>query len=525
MSASASATAAAAASFTTPALELGRGESRVGAQAMYDGAAALTRPDLNVLAEALRIPSPARVSARASMLAAVCVRLRSAIRHKILGIAPRAEQQLYKTLSREGKEALGICVARPKPKPKSPPPPPPPKRASAGLPTGLRLRQTMISEETFIPVNHMTLADAIHKYVPLYITMLDTTTTRTLPVAFSRASPAHWTGSRLSDDRSVCTFRHEFDVDPSTLGEDRCALLYWTIQKDRETVLSWPPGLELTLCGRTLVQRGVRALPVDVTSLLRDVSACASVDSSSITANLTFRDKFVNATQAAHTLVLCICLLDEDRARGLGTAYEGIHFTPEDNEFVAEEEVPLTCPLTMTRINVPARGVSCTHRQCFDLASFVIMMRTSSEPIWKCPACNKVLTPDTLRIDLGMQDIMQSLPKTEDTVVFTGRRAWQSLSDAQVRRSRVKQERKRTADAEAAEDAEGSRPQKRAREREEPEPEFIDLETPPPSTPPDVGEAEEPWLDKEREHNDAVAGATMQSWTKDSAGWIGREMA
>ena len=52
-------------------------------------------------------------------------------------------------------------------------------------------------------------------------------------------------------------------------------------------------------------------------------------------------------------------------------------------------KVPLTCSLTALKITMPARGIFCTHYQCFDLSNFLLLTTASLTPQWMCPLCKK----------------------------------------------------------------------------------------------------------------------------------------
>ena len=48
--------------------------------------------------------------------------------------------------------------------------------------------------------------------------------------------------------------------------------------------------------------------------------------------------------------------------------------------------VSLLCPLSCLRIEVPGRGVKCSHVQCFDLSSYIAYCNHRHS--WNCPICN-----------------------------------------------------------------------------------------------------------------------------------------
>lgn len=68
-------------------------------------------------------------------------------------------------------------------------------------------------------------------------------------------------------------------------------------------------------------------------------------------------------------------------------------------------KIAMICPLTKTRIKIPARGKQCQHIQCFDLESYIILNEKSSK--WSCPQCNKLTLFSDLVIDSFIQEIVK----------------------------------------------------------------------------------------------------------------------
>ena len=52
-------------------------------------------------------------------------------------------------------------------------------------------------------------------------------------------------------------------------------------------------------------------------------------------------------------------------------------------------KVPLVCSITKEKMNIPARGIFCTHYSCFDVNNFLEIVCSSSNPRWVCPVCKK----------------------------------------------------------------------------------------------------------------------------------------
>jgi len=60
---------------------------------------------------------------------------------------------------------------------------------------------------------------------------------------------------------------------------------------------------------------------------------------------------------------------------------------------------PLCCPLSQSRMRIPARGRDCQHLRCFDLeAYFNTSARIVFHRRWRCPICDCRLLPENLVI-------------------------------------------------------------------------------------------------------------------------------
>jgi hypothetical protein len=78
------------------------------------------------------------------------------------------------------------------------------------------------------------------------------------------------------------------------------------------------------------------------------------------------------------------------------------------------EDVSLLCPLTQGRIAVPAKGVTCSHFQCFDLQGYIELCRQSKS--WCCPICFKPLPPSKLRRVKFFMDLLALHPEPIERV-------------------------------------------------------------------------------------------------------------
>ncbi|KAJ1350075.1 hypothetical protein KIN20_005785 [Parelaphostrongylus tenuis] len=58
----------------------------------------------------------------------------------------------------------------------------------------------------------------------------------------------------------------------------------------------------------------------------------------------------------------------------------------DDEIAMAQLKISLLCPLSRTRITLPARCKKCSHLQCFDLYNYLQM--NEKRPTWRCPVCS-----------------------------------------------------------------------------------------------------------------------------------------
>ncbi|KAI9000291.1 hypothetical protein BC832DRAFT_594141 [Gaertneriomyces semiglobifer] len=91
----------------------------------------------------------------------------------------------------------------------------------------------------------------------------------------------------------------------------------------------------------------------------------------------------------------------------------------EDSDDViatSDTPVPLRDPTSFLRMKLPSRHTSCTHIQCFDLETFLILNDTV--PTWSCPICSRMITWEGLIVDGYVMDILASAPEdTEEVLV------------------------------------------------------------------------------------------------------------
>ncbi|XP_017043596.1 zinc finger MIZ domain-containing protein 2 isoform X2 [Drosophila ficusphila] len=89
-------------------------------------------------------------------------------------------------------------------------------------------------------------------------------------------------------------------------------------------------------------------------------------------------------------------------------------------------KISLKCPITKSRIRLPARGHECKHVQCFDLEAY--LMINSERGSWRCPECSKSAITDTLEIDQYIWAILNTLGNSDvDEVIIDSSANWRAL--------------------------------------------------------------------------------------------------
>ena len=108
--------------------------------------------------------------------------------------------------------------------------------------------------------------------------------------------------------------------------------------------------------------------------------------------------------------------------------------------------LPLKCPLTMVRIEIPVRGSKCKHLACFDSGAIGLLNRNAR--FFPCPNCNKELSEENLVIDGYVQDILRKTENNVDDVCIDSRTGeWRiNTSGSGVLKSSVEEEEQNSSD-------------------------------------------------------------------------------
>ncbi|OON19526.1 MIZ/SP-RING zinc finger [Opisthorchis viverrini] len=97
----------------------------------------------------------------------------------------------------------------------------------------------------------------------------------------------------------------------------------------------------------------------------------------------------------------------------------------DDDDLVMPNTLPvqLLCPLSKCRIEVPVRGRHCSHVQCYDATTYLII--NERKPSWNCPVCDKKVYYEDLMIDgLFLEVLNSKCTQDMDEVVFHEDGSW-----------------------------------------------------------------------------------------------------
>ncbi|XP_030538046.2 E4 SUMO-protein ligase PIAL2-like [Rhodamnia argentea] len=87
----------------------------------------------------------------------------------------------------------------------------------------------------------------------------------------------------------------------------------------------------------------------------------------------------------------------------------------------------LNCPISRTRIQLPVKGQSCKHHQCFDYSNFLSI--NSRKPSWRCPHCNQPVCFTDIRVDQNILKVLQEVGDDISEVIITVDGSWKAVME------------------------------------------------------------------------------------------------
>eukprot|EP01121_Diplochlamys_sp_Union-15-3_P007402 TRINITY_DN1881_c0_g1_i1.p1 TRINITY_DN1881_c0_g1~~TRINITY_DN1881_c0_g1_i1.p1 ORF type:complete len:231 (+),score=25.49 TRINITY_DN1881_c0_g1_i1:287-979(+) len=94
------------------------------------------------------------------------------------------------------------------------------------------------------------------------------------------------------------------------------------------------------------------------------------------------------------------------------------HFNSTDSAEIIEmyRRVSFIDPLGRTRIIYPARGLNCSHIECFDLNNY--LLHNERVKTWTCPICHKEVKYDSLILDEYFYSIIKDNQAVNEIQIF-----------------------------------------------------------------------------------------------------------
>ncbi|GFR91535.1 E3 SUMO-protein ligase [Elysia marginata] len=107
---------------------------------------------------------------------------------------------------------------------------------------------------------------------------------------------------------------------------------------------------------------------------------------------------------------------------------------PDSEIATTSLRVSLMCPLGKMRMQIPCRASTCTHLQCFDAATFLMM--NERKPTWMCPVCDRPCPYEKLIIDGYFVEIFRNAPSCND-IIFHEDGSWSPMKPQKESSSQV----------------------------------------------------------------------------------------
>ncbi|KAH8599098.1 hypothetical protein B0O99DRAFT_590980 [Bisporella sp. PMI_857] len=197
----------------------------------------------------------------------------------------------------------------------------------------------------------------------------------------------------------------------------KCTLSEWVVS---DTV--WPETIFATLNGYTLEfrkkQQHGKDLPVDLTRGVRSLvppsvhhlTLSTPVGKKPATRFYLAAVEMIEIMQ--HDQIMSMC--QQNRiASEIRLEEMKMHMAPSANEdddvaiVISDISIDLADPFTARIFEIPVKGQSCLHRECFDLETFLITrsakQKRPNQPCmidqWKCPLCSRDARPYALQVD------------------------------------------------------------------------------------------------------------------------------
>ena len=201
-------------------------------------------------------------------------------------------------------------------------------------------------------------------------------------------------------------------------------ILLWSFRSgDESRSVCWPIDTVVRLNNENVPIRQRRVTTFNGNSTKKGFSQPVDIFDRLVTGSGELEISTLDTSEPFAIVLQCVCnvaiddlvarVCDTARSSSIEEARASVRSSFLDN---GDEEVTaaatrmsLVCPLSLSPIEIPARGRQCRHLQCFDLRSFFELNKAFSVARYRCGVCSHVLNPTNLIVDAYLMDVIDSI--------------------------------------------------------------------------------------------------------------------
>mmetsp|Transcript_43944 Transcript_43944/g.116164 ORF Transcript_43944/g.116164 Transcript_43944/m.116164 type:complete len:758 (-) Transcript_43944:214-2487(-) len=245
-------------------------------------------------------------------------------------------------------------------------------------------------------------------------------------------------------DRAVTTLELDLTELRTWRREDNSLWMRMVRVDSENSAQAWPRSLTLDANGHDVFSIAApdeghvrRDVPRNITAVLRPGINTLSIRVS---------DEFVpgwawaivrTVPRTVKEMAAEIPLCEEEEARIRVCSLLKETYTSDKEEEIScviSNKLKLRCPLSFERVEIPVRGESCMHLQCFGLGAYLesnMKMRALNNR-WTCPVCGNILKPRELRVDGFVERVLETPGHIEEVLIMKDG-SFRCLESAKVR--------------------------------------------------------------------------------------------
>eukprot|EP00916_Digyalum_oweni_P001198 GHVL01002338.1.p1 GENE.GHVL01002338.1~~GHVL01002338.1.p1 ORF type:complete len:513 (+),score=84.74 GHVL01002338.1:2304-3842(+) len=238
----------------------------------------------------------------------------------------------------------------------------------------------------------------------------------------------------------VGTYKHSFDLPTSDMHDwKRCNKEVWVISMkvhDDKLAHYWPSSLSLNVNEFQVLkidaptpERKRRDELFNATKFFKNGTNCINLEISEKQEDFVvgfLLTRVLTPIQLEHE-ILAKQYLPEDKARERVRSLLNKSDSNDDELVVmGSNRLPLTCPITLTKMAMPARGLLCDHIQCFDISNY-LQVNEKMKAVnnrWKCAVCSLYRRPDELEVDGWAHEVLNKTDASAKEVEVCSRGDW-----------------------------------------------------------------------------------------------------